>query len=42
VTRRTHCVGACGPELVTAPQLIAKVNAGRVAALVFPVFAQGE
>jgi hypothetical protein len=42
VTRRTHCIGACGPELVTAPQLIAKVNAGRVAALVFPVFAQGE
>jgi hypothetical protein len=42
VTRRTHCIGACGPEFVTAPQLIAKVRDGRVTALVFPVFAQGE
>lgn len=44
VTRWTRCVGGgvCGPGFLTAPRLIAKAHDGRVVALVFPVFAQGE
>ena len=42
VTARRRCLGECDTEFVTVPRLVARVQSGRVGALVFPVYAQGE
>jgi hypothetical protein len=43
VTRWAACLGDCGgARYVTAPQLVAQIDDGRVKAIIFPVGAQGE
>jgi hypothetical protein len=43
VTRWAACLGDCGgARYVTAPQLVAQIDDGRVKAIIFPVDAQGE